>query len=382
MNVLYDHQVFEFQKIGGISRYFAKLIKYNPSARLSLKYSDNVYLNDACFKKYNFLPKEYEYENFLPGCTFRGKKRLFRYYKRFFSRGKTNIALSKKSLKKSNFDIFHPTYYDPYFLPFLNNKPFVLTVYDMIHELFPEYFPNDSIPLFKKKLIYKASKIITISETTKNDLLKFYPDVENKATVIYLAFSNGIAAELKIKENYLLFTGSRAGYKNFDIFIKAAAPLLTRYNFRLICTGEPFNKREVDLFNDLDIYNRVIHHFASEEELHSLYARATAFVFPSLYEGFGIPVLEAFAAGCPAILSNTSSLPEIGGDGAAYFDPYSINNMRTVIEQVMTSKDVQNELIKNGKNQVRKFSWEKCARETMNIYEMVVPLRSFGKYSI
>jgi glycosyltransferase involved in cell wall biosynthesis len=116
--------------------------------------------------------------------------------------------------------------------------------------------------------------------------------------------------------------------------------------------------------------------------LHSLYARATAFIFPSLYEGFGIPILEAFAAGCPVILSNTSSLPEIGGDGAVYFDPYSIDDMRTVIERVITSKDMQSELVKNGRNQAKKFSWEKCTRETMNIYEIVASPCTHSIYSI
>jgi glycosyltransferase involved in cell wall biosynthesis len=190
--------------------------------------------------------------------------------------------------------------------------------------------------------------------------------------VIYLGFSDKIVTEHKAKEKYLLFTGNRGGYKNFDLFIKAVAPLLKKYDLRLICTARPFDKKETDLIEYLDIGNSVICRLVSEEELIALYARATAFVFPSLYEGFGIPVLEAFAAGCPAILSNTSSLPEVGGNGAVYFDPYSIDDIRTAIERVITSETLQKELIEKGKEQVKNFSWEKCARETMNVYEIAV----------
>jgi glycosyltransferase involved in cell wall biosynthesis len=372
MRVLYDHQIFESQNIGGISRYFVELIKRNPSALLSLRYSDNIYLNDIYFKKYNMVSKDYDYAKFLPGYDFRGKRRLFRYYKKFILRNKPNIELSKAILKKSDFDVFHPTYYDPYFLPYLNSKPFVLTVHDMIHELFPHHFPGDNTPQYKELLIGRANRINVNSETTKKDLLKFYPDVEGRVKITNLAFSTEIITEYTTKENYILFTGSRGGYKNFDIFIKAIAPLLIQYDFRLICTGHPFNKNEIDLFTNLNIYDRIICRLVSEKELRALYAKATAFVFPSLYEGFGIPILEAFAADCPAILSNTSSLPEIGGNGAAYFDPYSIDDMRKVIENVITSESLQNKLIKNGREQLKKFSWEKCAKETMDIYKMVV----------
>jgi glycosyltransferase involved in cell wall biosynthesis len=97
-----------------------------------------------------------------------------------------------------------------------------------------------------------------------------------------------------------------------------------------------------------------------------------AFVFPSLYEGFGIPILEAFSTGCPVILSNTSSLPEIGGDAALYFDPYSINNMRSIIDKVITSKDLQNELISKGKERIKEFSWKKCSDETLQVYNKVI----------
>ncbi|MDR2407446.1 MAG: glycosyltransferase family 4 protein [Bacteroidales bacterium] len=373
MKVLYDHQVFEFQNIGGISRYFMELIKHNPAAQLSLKYSDNIYLNDEFFRKYNLLSKDYEYVKFLPHYNFRGKRRLFRYYNKFILGNRTNIELSKEAVNISDFEIFHPTYYNPYFLRYLNGRPFVLTVHDMIHEMFPDYFPGSDTSKNKKKLIHKAKEIIAVSKTTKNDLLRFYPDIEHKVKIVYHGFFSGkIITEFKTKENYLLFTGSRGGYKNFNVFIESIALLLKKYDLRLICTGQPFDKKEIALLEYFNISDRVACCFVSDEELITLYAKAIAFIFPSLYEGFGIPVLESFAAGCPAILSNVSSLPEIGGHGAAYFDPYSVDDIRSVIEKVITSENLQKTLIKNGRERIKKFSWEKCVKETMDVYYMAM----------
>jgi glycosyltransferase involved in cell wall biosynthesis len=370
MKVLYDHQVFEYQNIGGISRYFVELIKHNPTARLSLRYSDNVYLNDMYFKKYNLLPIDYGYDDFMQKYSFRGKKRLFHFYNRFFKGNKTNLELSMEKIKDSDFDVFHPTYYNPYFLKYLGTKPFVLTVHDMIHELFPKYFSLDDVAIVnKKKLIHKANKIIAISENTRQDILKFYPEAENKIKVIYHCFSSTILVNDKKKENYLLFTGSRSGYKNFDLFVQAVAPLLLQYNINLVCTGYGFSQQEIDLFEGLHIADKVTCQFVTDEVLSELYTKAIAFVFPSLYEGFGFPVLEAFAAGCPAILSNTSSLLEIGGEAAIYFDPYSIQNMRSTIEKVLTSPSLQEQLSCKGKNQIKKFSWEKTANQTYNVYQ-------------
>jgi glycosyltransferase involved in cell wall biosynthesis len=365
MKVFYDHQIFEAQNIGGISRYFSELIKFNPESVLSLKYSDNIYLQDKCFENYRILPKK-NIDDFLFNLKFRGKGRLLNYYNKIFE---NNLSISVKYFKKKDFDVFHPTYYNPYFIKYIK-KPFVLTVYDMIHELFKEYFGSDKETIAnKKKLILASNNIIAISENTKNDLIKIFPEVENKITVVYLGFSFQQLKENMSKENYILFTGARWGYKNFFIFIQAVAPLLIKYNFNLICTGQPFNDEENILLNNLQITNRTSCIFASENQLSELYSKAAAFVFPSLYEGFGIPILEAFACNCPTILSNTSSMPEVGGDAAVYFDPYSIDDMRKQIERVITSKTLQNEFVKKGKEQVKKFSWEKCAKETMEVYK-------------
>ncbi|MHC6204332.1 glycosyltransferase family 4 protein [Breznakiellaceae bacterium SP9] len=374
MKVLYDHQMFGNQNIGGISRYFSELLKFNPTAELSLRYSDNVYLREPCFKKYKVLSKNYEYERFFPNFKFKGKGRLFRYCNNIFQN--INQAVSINCLKKSDYDIFHPTYYDPYFLKYLQGKPFVLTIHDMIFELFPQYFLSDKnmVPN-KRKLILSACQIIAISEQTKKDLLQFFPEVQEKITIIYHGFSFPILNNSEKKENYILFTGSRGAYKNFNAFARAVSPLLIKYNLRLICTGYNFNSEEKELLENLRITDRTTCKFTSDKELIELYAKAIAFVFPSLYEGFGIPVLEAFASGCPAILANTSSLPEIGADAAVYFDPYSIDDMRTQIDRVISSPALQKELIIKGKDRAKQFSWEKCAKETMEVYKQISPPR-------
>jgi glycosyltransferase involved in cell wall biosynthesis len=243
----------------------------------------------------------------------------------------------------------------------------------MIHELFSQYFSNDKITVTNKQhLIPQANAIIVVSENTRKDVLRFFPDLEEKIKVIYHGSSfQQLVGESK-KENYILFTGERKNYKNFNTFVKAATPVLIKYDLRLICTGSPFDDEEKHLLGDLHISDRTICKFVSDQELVELYSNALAFVFPSLYEGFGIPVLEAFASQCPAVLSNTSSLPEIGGDAAVYFDPYSINDMRNQIERVICSPSLQKELVKKGIERVKLFSWEKCAKETMEVYNSFV----------
>jgi len=371
MKVLYDHQIFQMENIGGISRYFAELLKYNPMLELSLKYSNNIYLQKKHFRDNNMLPKNYTFNTLFRNFNFKGKRHLVKYYTKLLN--KSNLSMSIGNLKKSDYDIFHPTYYDPYFLPYLKGKPFVLTVHDMIHELFPSYFAKDKFTIaYKRKLVCSADKINVNSEQTKKDLIRVYPDVCEKITVVYHAFSFPIALTERVIGNYVLFTGSRIGYKNFINFVCAIAPLLLKYELRLVCTGQPFSTNELALLQDLNIIDKAVSVLASEDELIKLYARANVFVFPSLYEGFGIPVLEAFATGCPAILANAGSLPEIGANAAVYFDPYSIDDMRSQIDNVLGSPSLQSEMIRKGKERARYFSWEKCAKETIGVYKSIL----------
>jgi glycosyltransferase involved in cell wall biosynthesis len=371
MKILYDHQVFEGQNFGGISRYFAELIKHNPTAELSLKYSDNIYVREQYFDKFGIFPQHYEYDKFLPRLHFKGKGTLCRYYNKVI--GRNNHAITVKYLKESQFDLIHPTYYDPYFLNYLRGKQFVLTVHDMIHELlFPKDFPDyRTMVSNKKRLILQAHSIIAVSENTKKDIVRLFPDLAGKINVVYHGFSFP-QLDNNEKENYILYTGTRYFYKNFNNFLQAVAPLLIKYNLRLFCAGSPFDNYEKNLLDSLNISDRTtICKCISDAELSELYSKALAFVFPSLYEGFGIPVLEAFASQCPAVLSNTSSLPEIGGDAAVYFDPYSIDDMRIQIERIICSTALQKELVNKGKERLKLFSWAQCAQETMEVYNSI-----------
>ena len=370
VKVLYDHQ-FGVQRIGGISRYFVELVKHIPTADLSLRYSDNIYLHEEYFKKFILYSKKDELAHFLSGFKFSGDKDLLMWYWLHKHRSENEMT-SIEYLKKSDFDVFHPTYYDSYFLQYLKNKPYVLTVHDMTHELYIK--DQDQITINMKKIsICNADRIIVISKNTLNDLLRFFPGLDRKKiTVVYHGCPFPATDYVMEKEDYVLFTGGRVPYKNFNSFVYAVSPLLLKYNLRLICAGFPFDDQEKKLFIDLNIADRVINKtFVPEKDFFELYAKALVFIFPSLFEGFGFPVLESFVAGCPAILSNSSSLPEIGGDAAVYFDPLNIDDMRVKMDRVISSPALQRELIQKGKKRAYLFSWEKCAYETMEVYKQL-----------
>jgi glycosyltransferase involved in cell wall biosynthesis len=359
LKVLFDHQTFSLQKFGGISRYFCELMKNLPqdiSFENSGVYSNNIYLQE------NFKGL---YKSFFSGIEFKGKKTAINF---------PNKIDSIIQCSKGNYDVFHPTYYDPYFLK-VNKKPFVLTVHDMAHEKFPAFLQNDPAREFKKQLIYKADHIIAISEYTKKELLYFF-DKLNPDTISVIHHGNSLSSGGKkvvpTLDRYLLFTGGRAEYKNFFSLINAISSILIKYDIKLLCTGSPFTIAELELFKEKKITEKVIHQYVSDDELFALYANATAFIFPSFYEGFGIPILEAFAASCPVVLSNASCLPEIAGDAALYFDPQSTDEMANAIERTVTDSNLRAALIKKGNERLQLFNWSKSAELTAEVYKKLV----------
>ncbi len=366
MKILYDHQIFTAQKYGGISRYLYELMKEfdlleGIDTDISLLLSNNHYI---ATKKYT------NHTNFLTEKEFRGKQRLFNFF---------NKPNSIYRLKSQNFDIFHPTYYDPYFLDYIGNKPFVLTVYDMIHEKFSDMFaPLDKTSIQKRLLVEKATKVIAISQSTKKDLIELFGTDESKIEVVYLGNSmcsnNSDNEKLDIPKKYMLFVGSRGAYKNFERFIVSVSEILNKdKDLYVICAGGgKFNAQELDSFLNLNIDEQVKQYNLDDNTLANLYKNAQLFVFPSLYEGFGIPILESFACECPLVCSDTSSLPEVAGDAAQYFNPYSEESIKDAVEIVLNSNTFQNELRQKGIKRLELFSWKQTAIETKKIYESIM----------
>lgn len=366
MKILYDHQIFTAQKYGGISRYFYELVReFNNSqevqSEIPLLVSNNHYISDKKFVNYI---------DFLPNKQFRGKQRIFNLL---------NKPYSILKLKQQNFDVFHPTYYDPYFLKYLGDKPFVLTVHDMIHEKFSEMFSfADMTSQYKRLLVEKASKIIAISQNTKKDLIELFGTDESKIEVVYLGNSMfpkpNSTLSFEIPKKYLLFVGLRDLYKNFERFIKSVTCILNHdKELFVVCVGGgKFTSAEMHLLSDLGIAKQVVQYSLDDESLAYFYKNALAFVFASLYEGFGIPVLESFACGCPLLCGNVSSLPEIAGDGACYFDPYSEESIKNAVLKVLEDVAFRENLIQKGHERLKQFSWQQTAEQIKMIYENVL----------
>lgn len=386
MRVFYDHQVFDSQRIGGISRYFAELMSGADvffDTVLGVKSTENQYLLESALLRERFALSAYtplfpSLPNSIPGLV-----SLRREWTRCQSRaGKLkNKQYSHALLQQSNFDIYHPTYYDAVdFLPHLHGKPMVLTVYDMIHELFPEMmYKSDATASHKCLMVQHAKRIIAISKSTKRDLMRILQVPESRIDVIYLGSSMKRCEHLenapKLPSRYILFTGARGGYKNFFHLLSAIADILREESdLFLVCTGAAFSESERAQLQSLGIHQKVVHLFADEAVLSYLYSHATLFVFPSQYEGFGIPILEAFRCGCPAVLSQTSSLPEVGGDAAVYIDPHNAESMRQVIRQTLHDSEQRRHLAALGSQRATLFTWKKAVAATAETYRRALAL--------
>ena len=338
--------------IGGVLRYYYEMInrikKEHETEVISL-YSNTSYLKDLAP---NSKP-------FLYGLSFKGKWHL----ETFFQNQNTY-----KKIRQTNFDIVHNTWYDAHLFKYTEHKPVVITIHDMIPELFST---SKQKIIEKKETIRQAHHIICVSENTKNDLLKIYPWVDvHKISVIYHGSEIRRYPYLPNRwGRYILYVGERtAGYKNFFSFVQAVQHL--KENICVICTGKPFQKEELQFINRLKMENQIMNvGFVDEPTLNSLYHHALCFVYPSKYEGFGIPILEAFHHHCPVCVSNTSCFPEIAGNAAAYFDPNDVQSMATTIEAVMNDEYLRADLIRKGKERLTHFSWDKASQQTINVYQ-------------
>ncbi|MGQ2843067.1 glycosyltransferase family 4 protein [Leptospira interrogans] len=372
------------QNYGGISRYFYEIMtrmrkNFDLQFDHSILYSSNEYLKD---RELFPLEREYAYKDWLPSIRFRGMYRIFHFFQWLgflpFPERKMRKFIEYK-IRKSDFDIFHPTYYDPYFIKILKKKkkPYVLTVHDFIHELFPDYFSDAQRVIEQKRImIQNASGIITISESTKKDLFRFYDFDENKIKVIkhgvsFLPLSSDRSELFFDKKEYILFIGNRYHYKNFSFFLNSIEQIFRDFStLNLICAGGGiFSADEILLIKNLGLMDRIFQYdFKNDQELIQYYKDALLFVFPSQYEGFGIPLLEAFNCGCPVACSNTSSFPEVAGDAAFYFDPNDSDSIYKTVLEAINNQGLRKEKVRKGRIRIQEFSWDKATNETIRFY--------------
>ncbi|WP_026994137.1 glycosyltransferase family 4 protein [Flectobacillus major] len=366
MKILYDHQAFSGSRYGGIARYFHDLMetlsKMGEEVSLSINFSNNEYLKESTVKK----PWAYKY--------------IFGFMPTSMLVSRTNRLTSIRAIQKGNFDVFHPTFFHTYHLKHIGNKPFVLTYHDLIKERFNLGHLDNVSRENKQLLLDKASKVIAISENTKQDLMEFYRISADKIDVVphastFKSMSPYVNSHLKLPEKYLLYLGTRNDYKNFDNLLQAIVPIFAKHkDFHLVCAGGgKFNEVEVQRLQALGLEKRVQQiTFHADNTLFNLYQKATAFVYPSRYEGFGIPILEAFACGCPIILSNTSCFPEVAQDAGWYFNPDSVAEMTARIEEVLLDKALQESLVKKGFLRQNDFSTQQTAQKTLDVYRSVL----------
>lgn len=370
MKVLYDYQAFAMQAFGGVSRSFAQLISHLPGDiqyEIAINKCRNEHLHESG------IAPDVRHQQYPFACLSRyswGNK-AFKAYNHFFER-MPGQRVSIKALQRGDFDVFHPTFFNTYFLRYLNNKPFVLTVHDLTYEVLSvKPHRNDDQVAQRSILCPLASRIVAVSENTAADIVKYYHVPESKIKVIYHGAPEtheGRSLKPMFDFRYILYVGSRGSYKNFSWMLDALHPWLRQSEVKLVCTGPELNAAELEQIHSLGLDDKVVYRFADTEELYRLYNHAEVFIYPSKYEGFGIPILEAFANDCPVILSYASCFPEIAGNAALYFD---LNDKASLLSQVkvITSDDTtRTKLVENGRQRLQQYSWQKSAEELATVY--------------
>ena len=368
MKILYDYQIFSNQNYGGPSKYFVKLaekiyeLEHDPE--IIAGYHINEHLDDIKYKKIvsgnkvlfsKFITKSNKLKNFI----------------KIINQNKFSNLSEKK-----NPDVIHYTYFDNVKDKIKCKR--VVTVYDLIHEIFYNDYKRNQFYRPKKEIIQKADNIICISNSTKNDLLKYYDVDERKIQVIYLGNNSKKHTHKSPKYikylnlPYILFVGKRDGYKNFDNLLKTFSENLNKLkDIYIVCFGgSNFSNQEIQKIKDLKIDpNKLIYIEGNDDLISLFYQNARLFIYPSKYEGFGLPILESFSNNCPVICSNTSSLPEVGGEAVSYFDPNDTGSIFDSIYKTFFDDSFRNDLIIKGQNQNKLFTWEKTALNHLKLYK-------------
>ena len=372
MRIVYDHQIFARQSYGGISRYFCEVAQRltRMGAQVTINaplYVCNYFQRGPCQPSGLHIPKLPFSANLLSSLN-----------------GHL-CALTAFLNRYEPIDIFHETYYTRADNCAANAVRFI-TVYDMINEKFPHAFSRfDQIRKIKASAIKRADHIICISNNTKKDLIDHLHIDADKISVVYLSYMHhrldGRRFSRLTRKPFLLYVGGRQPYKNTTRLLTAFArsKALHRAFDLVLFGGNKLQPNELQLLSEFSLdASQILHLTGDDALLAQLYTQAAALVYPSLYEGFGLPLLEAMSYGCPVVCSNTSSMPEIAGQAAEYCDPEETGSIQRAIENVVFHSERSQQLTQFGFKQARKFSWDRCARETLQAYQQALAIKNNG----
>jgi len=363
MKVVLDYSIFFHQKYGGISRYFLnlynKFLERNINTKIIAPIHNNLFLNNYKFNNFNgYYIKDY------PKHT----RKIFKTYNHLFSK------FFSKFYKP---DIIHKTFYEK---NFDNNHKVkkIITVYDLVHEIYYKDYNQQKDFRPKKTALSNIDYIICPSNKTKSDLIDFYNIPKEKIEVIYMGIhkfnEKPIGNIIKINEPYILYVGDRKRYKNFETLLKAfSLSSKIQKDFKLVCFGggkfTDIEKKKILEFKIKD--KDIIQMDGEDDQLCYLYKTAKTYIFPSKYEGLGLPNLEAMSLGCPVISSNHEAILEAVGDAAELFNPNNPEELCLKMEETLYSSEKIKDLINKGFNRSKYFSWEKCASETLDVYKKI-----------
>lgn len=300
------------------------------------------------------------------------------------------IGLMSWRISRSRLDLYHATHY---VLPAVVPCPTVVTIHDIIHLLYPGFLPNRAASLYAQGMfrhsVARADRIVAVSNNTRNDVLDYFNVDEDKVRVVYNGVEDRFRQSLRedelraaldevgVHRPYLLFVGNPKPHKNLDRVIKAYARARSRAGFDapLVCVGArpgsdfklERRARQLGIADHIRLLGHV-----DGEVLPALYQGASLFLYPTLYEGFGLPVVEAMASGVPVITSNTSSLKEIAQGYAELVNPLEVREIARAIERCMGNRSHARQLADRAGERSARFQWEEAAESTLDIYRDVL----------
>lgn len=361
MHLALDEQIFAIQRYGGISRlFYEKASNFVRDAALNVEVEP---LGAPIVNEY--VLHDPDLSRHLQVRRSRGPYRALAHY---FMRRR----------HRSSVDVVHNTFYLPRGLAEHPSARRVVTVYDMIPELLPQTRRRMDFITEKHAYVRQADHIVCISESTRRDLFRMYPDIHAPVTIAYpgvsTAFNPDVPRLEGLPEPYILHVGNRTSYKDGATLLRAFCAVAHRFpdHTLLLVGGGPVTRQERDILDASGIAPRVLQRTLSDADVPAAYAQAAVTVFPSRYEGFGLPAVEAMASGSPLILADTSSLPEVGGDAARYFPPGDDHALAEVLIDVLSDSTTQRHMRARGLVQARLFTWPGYARANADAYRAVL----------